>query len=225
MSAKDNISCCCLTASFQQTPAVRIQLSLLSLPAKLQMLPPLPLKMGSIFHTAELFLFGGILFLVFPGFDLSRGYTIPCWFIILLAKFRKWPLEKNAASVLLFVCSLTLKKTNFWSITTCFRNGTATKIHQKSKRHFSGPRKKNYRFQGSQWTQGRRLEPYSLCAIINLSERNFPTQNSPLQFTTQEGCEGIFFPLNHVPLHIQLIKSLLLWDPFNVQRALQNACE
>ena len=36
--------CCCLTASFQQTPAAGSQISLLSLPAKLQMFPPLLLK-------------------------------------------------------------------------------------------------------------------------------------------------------------------------------------
>lgn len=135
MSAEDNISCCCLTASFQQTPAAGSQLSLLSLPAKLQMFPLLLLKMGSISHTAN--------FSVFPGFEIDYTQLIQH-----LAKFRKRPLGEDSASLLLLVCSLTLKKTNFWSITTCFRNDTATKIHQKSERHFSEPggEKKNLPF-------------------------------------------------------------------------------
>ena len=41
---KEMKKCCCLTASFQQTPAAGSQISLLSLPAKLQMFPPLLLK-------------------------------------------------------------------------------------------------------------------------------------------------------------------------------------
>ena len=118
---------------------------------------------------------------------------------------------------------------NFWSITICFRNDTATKIHQKSKRHFSElgeKKKKTPTFFKDPINTGRNIRTLQSLCHNKLNWTQFSNPELPfVVFLTKSRWGDFIFPMNHVPLHIQLMKSLLSCEPFDAQRALQNTCE